>query len=127
MMDMEKANHINNIIMPDLGNIISEFYQLLSTNKSDPLKIQGRIYKSMKNKIFMLRTIGGQPLAQSMGHPQTTYQIMKKFQDLIESFHEEKGFFGSNYSMSRKKVLVELESIKEFAEFASSQILHKFK
>jgi hypothetical protein len=127
MMDMEKANQINNIIMPDLGNVIGEFYQLLLTNKSDPFTIPGRIYKPMKNKIFMLRTIGGQPLAQSMGQPLTTYEIMKRFQELINSFHEEKGFFGSNYSMARKKVLAELASIKEFAEFASSQILHMFK
>ena len=114
-MDMEKANQINNIIMPDLGNVIGEFYQLLLTNKSDPFTIPGRIYKPMKNKIFMLRTIGGQPLAQSLGQPLTTYEIMNRFLELINSFHEEIGFFGSNYVMSRKQVLAELAFIKELA------------
>jgi hypothetical protein len=126
-MNLDEATKFNQIIMPDLGNIIADFYQLLSTNKSDPLIIPGRIYKPIHDKLFWLRTVGGRSLFRSIGHPQTTYQILSRFQDIIGKFHEEKGFFGSTYSCPRHQVLEELASIKEFAGWASSQILHKFK
>lgn len=126
-MNLDEANKFNQIIMPDLGNIIADFYQLLSTNKSDPLIIPGRIYKPIHDKLFWLRTVGGRSLFQSIGHPQTTYVILKRFDELICSFREEKRFFGSDFSLPRNQVLEELASIKEFAGWASSQILHKFK
>lgn len=126
-MNLEEANRFNEIIMPDLGNIIEDFYRIIATNNSDPLIIPGRIYKPIKDKLFWLRTVGGRALFNSIGHPQTTYQILTRFQDLIYKFHEQKGFFGSNYSRSRKEVLEELASIKDFAGWASSQIKHKFK
>lgn len=126
-MDLERANKFNQIIMPELGNLIAEFYQLISTNNGDPLIIPGRTYKPIKDKLFHLRTLGGMPLAQSIGDPLATYEIMKRFQDLIGSFREEKGLFGSSYSFPRKQVLAELASIKDYAGLVSSSLIYRFK
>jgi hypothetical protein len=127
MYNSKESETINLLIMPELGIIIEEFYNILKTNKSDPLLMPGRVYKLFKDNLFKLRILGGHSLAHSMGHPQTTYVILKRFDELICSFREEKRFFGSDYSLPRNQVLKELASIKEFAGLASSQILHKFK
>ena len=127
MFDSNESEKRNQIIMPVVGDMIENFYNLLMTNKSDPFLLPGRVYNPIKESLFKLRMLGGHFLAQSFGEPQTTYMILKRFDELIESFNEHKRLFGSDFSLSRAKVESELASIKEFAEFGSSKILHKFK
>ena len=124
---MNESEQRNNIIMPEVGIIIEEFYSLMERNTGDPFIIQERDYRLFKDNLFKLRLLGGHHLAQSIGDPQSTYVILKRFDELIESFEEEKRLFGSKFSLPRNLIIIELNSIKEFAKFASSKLLRSFK
>jgi hypothetical protein len=125
--NMNESEQRNNIIMPEVGIIIEEFYSLMERNTGDPFIIQERDYRLFKDNLFKLRLLGGHHLAQSIGDPQSTYVILKRFDELIESFEEEKKLFGSKFSLPRNLIIIELNSIKEFAKFASSKLLRSFK
>jgi len=125
--NMNESEQRNNIIMPEVGIIIEEFYSLMERNTGDPFIIQERDYRLFKDNLFKLRLLGGHHLAQSIGDPQSTYVILKRFDELIESFEEEKRLFGSKFSLPRNLIIIELNSIKEFAKFASSKLLRSFK
>ena len=124
---MNESEQRNKIIMPEVGIIIEEFYSLMERNTGDPFIIQERDYRLFKDNLFKLRLLGGHHLAQSIGDPQSTYVILKRFDELIESFEEEKKLFGSKFSLPRNLIIIELNSIKEFAKFASSKLLRSFK
>jgi hypothetical protein len=125
--NMNESEQRNKIIMPEVGIIIEEFYSLMERNTGDPFIIQERDYRLFKDNLFKLRLLGGHHLAQSIGDPQSTYVILKRFDELIESFEEEKRLFGSKFSLPRNLIIIELNSIKEFAKFASSKLLRSFK
>jgi hypothetical protein len=125
--NMNESEQRNKIIMPEVGIIIEEFYSLMERNTGDPFIIQERDYRLFKDNLFKLRLLGGHHLAQSIGDPQSTYVILKRFDELIESFEEEKKLFGSKFSLPRNLIIIELNSIKEFAKFASSKLLRSFK
>jgi hypothetical protein len=125
--NMNESEQRNKIIMPEVGIIIEEFYSLMERSTGDPFIIQERDYRLFKDNLFKLRLLGGHHLAQSIGDPQSTYVILKRFDELIESFEEEKKLFGSKFSLPRNLIIIELNSIKEFAKFASSKLLRSFK
>jgi hypothetical protein len=91
--NMNESEQRNKIIMPEVGIIIEEFYSLMERNTGDPFIIQERDYRLFKDNLFKLRLLGGHHLAQSIGDPQSTYVILKRFDELIESFEEEKKLF----------------------------------
>ena len=59
MFDSNESEKRNQIIMPVVGDMIENFYNLLKTNKSDPFLLPGRVYNPIKESLFKLRMLGG--------------------------------------------------------------------
>jgi hypothetical protein len=126
IVDMNAAINMNYYVAPDIGKLIEQFYKILKNGNTDPLTIPARIYLPMKAKLWQLRRLSGTTIARSIGHPQTTYQIMIRFQKLLDEFEEEKRFLGSVFYCPRDQVLNEMASIKEYANNCFSELVDKF-